>query len=234
MIPICWMMHSDPYVSERINDFMLRSNGMRVLNERTWKRGIPNIGRTGTHVARFGSGCLRLLDDYPLLEMEMPTGEWPAPDFFNINLLIFVSARMREALQLADDFVQYLQLKLVAAGPSAQAQDYRLLRVFPHQPAIDLGRSRYDVGTWIDDEGIRQEMVLAAESFALRQDLVPRADLFWADEMPARLLATDALAERVMKAGCTGVQFDDPATTGVLNGMIRIRTADGVAERVVG
>ena len=72
-----------------------------------------------------------------------------------------------------------------------------------------------------------------ATSLALRADLVARSDLFWVDEVPVCLLATDALAERVMQAGCTGVQFDDPATTGVMKGARRNRVATGIIEEVL-
>ena len=230
----CWVMHSDPYVKDRVSDFMHQPGGMRILNETEWKDSIPDIDPSGGRVSRFAIGCLRLPEGFPLLEMNMPIGDWPAPDFFNINILTFVSARMRSVLRLSGDVVQYLPIKLAAAGPLARAQDYRLLRVLPHQPAIDLSRSKYHVGGWTEDDGTKKEFIIMVTSLALRADLSTRSELFWADEVPVCLLATDALAERVMKAGCTGVQFDDPATTGVLNGMIRIRTADGVAERFLG
>ena len=60
-----------------------------------------------------------------------------------------------------------------------------------------------------------------------------RSDLFRADEIPVCLLATNALAERVMKAGCTGVQFDDPITTGEMKGARRTRVATGTIEEVL-
>ena len=72
------------------------------------------------------------------------------------------------------------------------------------------------------------------ESFVPRADLVPRTELFWADEETGTLLATDSLAERVMRAGCTGVRFSDPLSVGVLNGIIRYRTATGVKDQFLG
>ena len=234
MAAMCWVVHSEPEISGRVGDLVLRPGGIRVLNESAWKDTIPSMDQSGDRVSRFGGGCLRLPDRFPLLEMSMPIKDWPAPDFFTINILTFVSARMRSVLGLPSDVVQYLPIQLTAAGPLARAQDYQLLRVFPHQPAIDLSRSKYDVGGWTEDDGTKKEFILMVTSLALRADLLTRSELFWADEVPVCLLATDALAERVMKAGCTGIQFNDPATTGVLNGMIRIRTADGVAERFLG
>ena len=44
-------------------------------------------------------------------------------------------------------------------------------------------------------------------------------------------IATDALAERVLRAGCTGVAFQDPRTARIYQGIKLYRTADGVRER---
>ena len=46
----------------------------------------------------------------------------------------------------------------------------------------------------------------------LRDDLAPQHDLFRVSEDPTTELATDALAERVQQAGCTGVVFLEPET----------------------
>ena len=230
---MCWVVHSDPYVKDRVSDFMHQPGGMGILNETAWKDSIPDIDPSGGRVSRFAVGCLRLPEGFPLLEMNMPVGDWPAPDFFNINILTFVSARMRSVLGLPGDVVQYLPVKLVAAGPLARTQDYQLLRVLTHQPAIDMSRSKYHVGGWTEDDGTKKEFILMVTSLALRANLLTRSDLFWADEIPVCLLATDALAERVMKAGCTGVQFDDPATTGVMKGARRTRVATGIIEEVL-
>jgi hypothetical protein len=47
------------------------------------------------------------------------------------------------------------------------------------------------------------------------------------------ILVTDALAERVLRAGCTGMEFVDPENEQFGPRMLRYRTADGIAERPV-
>jgi hypothetical protein len=48
------------------------------------------------------------------------------------------------------------------------------------------------------------------------------------------VLVTDAVAERVLRAGCTGMEFFDPANRYSGKRVVRYRTADGIAERRIG
>jgi hypothetical protein len=48
------------------------------------------------------------------------------------------------------------------------------------------------------------------------------------------IFVTDALAERVLRAGCTGMEFRDPTLPQHGGRLLRYRTAAGVAERWVG
>ena len=52
-------------------------------------------------------------------------------------------------------------------------------------------------------------------------------------ESTTNILVTDALAERVLRAGCTGMEFVDPENEQFGPRMLRYRTADGIAERPV-
>jgi hypothetical protein len=68
----------------------------------------------------------------------------------------------------------------------------------------------------------------------LLDGLVPRTEVFRLDESPSYILATDTLARRVLRAGCTGIEFSDPANLRGGKRVDRIRTADGIAERRIG
>jgi hypothetical protein len=73
--------------------------------------------------------------------------------------------------------------------------------------------------------------IWGVETFVVREDLTPRYDLFCAEEHITTWLATDALAERVLRAGCTGLAFYVPETAHRLpTTRRRIKTLEGVAE----
>ena len=72
---------------------------------------------------------------------------------------------------------------------------------------------------------------IEAHSIVMRADASPSSDLFYDEFFRARLLCTEALAVRILKAGCTGVKFVDPSRLefGVKS---RYRTMRGIEEYV--
>jgi hypothetical protein len=61
-----------------------------------------------------------------------------------------------------------------------------------------------------------------------RPDMQIPADLFFDANATIHLLATDALAQRVLDAGCVGVQFRHPLWLHAAYGNYIIRTRDGM------
>jgi hypothetical protein len=70
--------------------------------------------------------------------------------------------------------------------------------------------------------------------FVLLDNLIPQTEIFRIAEIRSRILATDALAERVLRAGCTGLEFSHPDNLWSGKRVERHRTADGIAEQRVG
>ncbi len=105
---------------------------------------------------------------------------------------------------------------------------YQVMRVLASQPTVDLDRSEVRIEEKVDRHiGGTYRSVRLLGQLALRADLQPQTDLFYADELRLWPFATDALAERVMAAGCLGVEFWDPEERFV--GLPRtIRTARGI------
>jgi hypothetical protein len=64
--------------------------------------------------------------------------------------------------------------------------------------------------------------------------LIPQTEIFRIAEITSSMLVTDALAERVLRAGCTGLEFAHPDNLWSGKRVERYRTADGIAERSVG
>lgn len=156
-----------------------------------------------------------------------------APDFFEFGSYWLASRRLRDVLALPEHVVQYWPIELLAGTAEAEAQDYRWMRVLLCQHAMDWARSVCKVGIVTNTvTGRRSLMARGVERFAVRPGLRPVAELFWAAETRSRgALAADVLAERVLRAGCTGVAFQDPGTIGIYQGIKRFRTAKGVRER---
>ena len=105
------------------------------------------------------------------------------------------------------------------------------MRVLAEQPAVDLKRSkgkierRYD--RFVDEH---YDAIRFINTYAFYEGFEPHTELFHAREVPLTVFAADSLAERVMKAGCLGIEFHDPAgdTTAENN---LIRTARGIEWR---
>ena len=64
--------------------------------------------------------------------------------------------------------------------------------------------------------------------------LQAQTEVFCVAETYTGILVTDAVAERVLQAGCTGAGFRDPEIVRSGKYVERYRTANGVAERRVG
>ncbi len=132
--------------------------------------------------------------------------------------------------------VQFVPIDLVHASEAARAQDYRWMRVLVRQEALDLARCDCQV----DSNLTGLPVTACARSstninlLALREDLVPRTDIFRLDESASFILVTDAVAARVLRAGCTGMEFSDPANRHGGKRIDRYRTVDGIAERRIG
>ena len=229
-VPI-WVVGSDPSTLYRISGRALKKGDIKVLNGLEWEMAVT--ATTGSRRS-LGPGTPSLPDGFLRLALELPDGVWDAPDYFERGMFSFVSAKFRDAVGALPTVLQYLPLDLRTGRERARKQDYNLLRVLARQPAMDCERSVYELGSVTPPGRPTTSFIRFIHSYVLRDDLVPASEIFGDDIVPTSLLAVDALADRVMQAGCTGIRFDDPTTQGVLNGVIRYRTATGVAEKTLG
>jgi hypothetical protein len=157
-----------------------------------------------------------------------------APDYFAFGRYEFCSRRLRDALAQPGNVVQFAPVELVSGGTKAQAQDYRLMRVLARQPAMDLERSQCEVEeftTLMTNQRVKYASFI--ERFALPDGLQPHSEIFRIDESPTDILVTDEVAGRVLKAGCTGIEFSHPDDPQKGMRIEHYRTADGIAERRV-
>jgi hypothetical protein len=154
-----------------------------------------------------------------------------SPDWFYFNGLDYFSSKLADALAQPPELIQYFPVYLDCQGEAALAQNYKVARILAHQSAMDLQRSEYKFDFRTGEDGKTMFFHLGfVRKFVLHESFEPKYEVFRVDEAPVvRILATDALAERVLKAGCTGVQFKHLDTPDFPGGTpVTIRTARGV------
>ena len=70
------------------------------------------------------------------------------------------------------------------------------------------------------------------DKLVLQEGFYPRTEILRVAEHTLDVLATDALAERVLKAGCTGLDFRHLETPDFTSGIqVTIRTKSGIGLR---
>ena len=186
------------------------------------------------HALRIASGNAAfngspLPAEVPSVQLAMPDTGNP-PDYFGIAGWKFCSRRFREALDQPEHVVQFAPVDFIGGGARARAQEYRRLRVLACQPAMDMQHSDYVPTDGCDPvTGKPRPEALYVRRYALLENLQPKTGIFRIDLTPGDVMVTDAVAEQVLRAGCTGVEFLDP-TVRTSSDMRRVRTATGVAE----
>ncbi len=169
-------------------------------------------------------------EDFVSVRLALPDQGF-APDCFAFGRYDFVSRRFRYAPAQPKTVVQFVPIDLVAGGEQARAQDYRLTRLLACQPAMDLLRSDCELAGLVNHvtgpHFVRPKNI---ERLDLLENLSPRTGIFRMDELPTRILVTDEVAARVLRGGCTGMEFSDPSNRQRGMRIDRSRTVEGVAE----
>jgi hypothetical protein len=159
-------------------------------------------------------------DERELLEFDaMPTPVFriadPAfrPDYLEKSSIQCTSLRLRQALGLTEAVIRYRDVKLDQSTPAVRAQEYQAFQVVHFADLIDWNRTPGQVLEHRRPDGsIRRQRYLAhpldGQRTYWRDDFTPRAPLFRVFGTPWTL-ATDALADRVMRAGITDLVFQD-------------------------
>ena len=145
----------------------------------------------------------------PVFRIRSPTF---ALDYFDWGVAC-MSARLRAALGDVADCVRYHPVNVDGSSPSVQEQDYRQFDVTAIADAID--RSQLP-GRTLDfprsDGSVRQEWFLGVlkpgERLRWRDNFRPPAALFRV-KGTSWVMATDELADRVVRAGVRDVEFQD-------------------------
>jgi hypothetical protein len=222
-----WFLEEDPETHGHLGGAIEVDDDNRIVNLTELAEALAELHYVNGHYQR-GNPIIPGGFMHPILSL--PPLDF-APDYFTMSGHAFVSRRFREALAQPPDVVQYWPVELKRASDEAYSQEYRLFRVLTIQEAMDWERSVYQREI-ITNQRTKEQIVRITnlESFVPLPDLVPRTEIFRAKEYPLFILITDAVAERVLRAGCHGVTFEEPETCGAWGYEPRcIRTADKVS-----
>ncbi|HEY2133196.1 MAG TPA: DUF1629 domain-containing protein, partial [Acetobacteraceae bacterium] len=179
------------------------------------------------------SDDVALPEGFPAPFLVLPLNGF-APDYFIYSGYRFCSRKLRNALAQPDHVIQFAPAELIQGGPEVQAQDYKLMRVIAKQQAMDLKQSDYRKEEHVNRiTGEIEIWPRFMRRFVVLENLKPATEIFRIKESTTNILVTDALAERVLRAGCTGMEFVDPENMQVGPRMLRYRTVNGITERPV-
>jgi hypothetical protein len=224
-----WRVKEDVYTSFALDTMCVKDERIGIDNEREMAKSYRKIIE---HVDGSLHDYVHLPPEFPIPIMHFPSSGF-APDYFSFGSVDFCSARLREALAQPADVIEYTPIDLRCDGTKAIAQGYQRMRILAVQPAMDMQRSLYESEEWVHSEsGETSVWIREIEKLVLQEGFRPRTEIFCIEGRSLAVLATDALAERVLKAGCTGLEFSHLETPDYdLNVSVTIRTKRGVSLR---
>ena len=217
-----WSVGSDYICRTKVDDYLPKQLALISANQMDY--AIPAFF---ARLPGDGPWPDALPADFPQPALRMPDDGF-APDFFEWGKWLLVSRRLREAMALPEWAVSYLPARIVQGSEAARQQEYAVMYVRAFADAIDFEASDCVVEKRLSAKtGNPYLSVSQIAVMRFKKWLQPPCDLFIDHTALIELLATDALAERVLKAGCGGIQFRHPLWISHPLGDYVIRTADG-------
>ena len=173
---------------------------------------------------------LRILDEYghheeaerelmQFRDMPKPVFRLSDPgfkfDYFDAGMPC-ASLRLRRALGLTEDIISYRDIELEGSPAAVRANEYQAFQLINFADPVDWSKTRGDsIEVRLADGSIGKQWRLSPPNpgglgtrIYWREGFVPPAPLFRATGTPW-MLATDALADKVMRAGIVDLAFLD-------------------------
>lgn len=148
-----------------------------------------------------------------------------APDYV-ARLRTLVSPKLFKLLDQPSGSLQAIPTDTVWQGENPPDWSYLWLCYVPRVPAVDVELSDVELVP-VEKGGERLQQIRFKDALRLWDDLDPPCGVFQAAEGGYILLATDAVAEAVVRAGCTGIEFVDAETAFDAEGPTTRRGSDG-------
>jgi hypothetical protein len=163
-------------------------------------------------------------------DMPMPVFRIADPafrlDYFFHQGIACASLRLRRALGLTGAVICYRDIDMDQSPPAVRAQEYQAFRVLASADPIDWSRTTAEVFEIRRPDGSIRQLRLRAPPTPTdprrvywRDDFKPPAPLFRAIGTPWTL-ATDQLADKVMRAGITDLVFQDLTSDRAQTGVV--------------
>ena len=122
-------------------------------------------------------------------------------DYFESDGCYFVSERFRQVMALDASTARYFDVDASWSAPLPRSKNYQIMAPLVEDDVLNWKLSvEFFTPPIIDSP---------ARNLHLRSDAVPKDELFSDKNLDGALLCTDALAQRVLEAGCTGMRFYD-------------------------
>ncbi len=124
---------------------------------------------------------------------------------------MFVSERMRDIMALPASDIRFFDIDDSQSAPLPRSKNYWIMEPLVSEEVLDPEKSHFRMGR-LSPDGDLQPLYIT--HVAVRLDAAPEHDLFYDEFFWSILLCTKRFAERVMEAGCTGVEFVGPSQDG--------------------
>lgn len=202
-----------PYVPVHIDERELVKR-CQILNERALtKAGYPSWKTFS-------------INEFPIAQLVVKMENFEL-DILHFGARCFVSEKLRDAMGLDSSGVLYFDVDASRSSRPVRDKNFKIMEVTAVENVSIPEKSKYKL---FDSKIEGLPPGKSIYSIAMREDAAPGHALF-RDHFFTRMFCTDELAVRVLKAGCIGVSFLDPAQMSV-GAPMRFRTLRGIEELV--
>jgi hypothetical protein len=163
--------------------------------------------------------------ELPTAKLELTLESFDVDCFF-VGSFTLVSEKMRSAMALAAADVQYFDVDASRSARLPQSKHYQIMHIPVTEDVSDPENSDYTYHHWSDGSVTGGSPIAAA----FRPDAKPTHEIFY-DKFFKVIYSTDEFALRVLRAGCSGIRFFDPAR-GFGGDASAFRTVRGVEQEV--
>lgn len=166
------------------------------------------------------------INEFPIAQLVVKMDNFDL-DILHTGARYFISERLRDAMRLESSGVMYFDVDTSRSSRSVRDKNFKVMEVTAVENVSIPEMSKYKLFYFKTADVPPTKSIY---SIAMREDAAPGHALF-RDHFFPRMFCTDELAVRVLKAGCIGVSFLDPAQMSV-GAPMRFRTLRGVEELV--
>lgn len=141
----------------------------------------------------------------PMAKLELTLESFDVDCFF-VGGFRLVSEKMRCAMALGPADVQYFEVDASRSAPLPQSKHYQIMHVPVTEDVSDPKNSDYTYHHYSDGSVTGG----TPHAVVFRPDAEPTHEIFY-DRFFKVIYCTDEFALRVLRAGCSGIRFFDPA-----------------------